>query len=166
MIGGVKILPEATGHEGAVRQLHHAAFPTAAEADLVERLRVDGDTVLELVALADGMIVGHLVLSRMEAPFKALGLGPVAVEASNRRVGIGGLLIREAIDHSAYAGWDAIFVFGDPAYYERFGFSARAAAGFMSPYAGPHLMVLALNNRELPATGGDVAYAPGFAAMG
>lgn len=166
MKGRVEIVLEASSHSAGVRRLHLAAFPTIDEADLVDRLRADGDAELALVALADGVVAGHVVLSRMQAPFKALGLGPIAVDAGKRRAGIGGLLVRGAIARSADAGWDAIFVLGDPAYYERFGFSAKAAADFGSPYAGPYLMVIALGGRELPASSGDIAYAPAFAALG
>jgi len=37
-----------------------------------------------------------------------------------------------------------VFVFGDPAFYERFSFSVAAASAFTSRYQGPHLMALAL----------------------
>ncbi|MGZ8996499.1 MAG: hypothetical protein ACXW3P_08420 [Rhodospirillales bacterium] len=57
-----------------------------------------------------------------------------------------------------------MFVLGDPACYRRFGFRADLAAGFTSPYAGPHLMVLPLQG-ALPTQEGRLDYAPAFAAM-
>ena len=78
----------------------------------------------------------------MKAPFPALALGPVAVQPEYRRTGIASQLIREGIARSEAAGWAGIFVLGDPAFYRRFGFNAGKASGFISPYAGPHLMVL------------------------
>ena len=60
-----------------VRGLHLSAFPTAGEGDLVDELRRAGDAVLSLVAV-DGGVVGHVMFSRMKAPFRALGLAPVA----------------------------------------------------------------------------------------
>jgi putative acetyltransferase len=50
---------------------------------------------------------------------------------------------------------------GDGAFYGRFGFRPELAAGFGTPYAGPHFMALALNG-ELPAKDGPVDYAPAF----
>ena len=59
-------------------------------------------------------------------------------------------------------GWEAVFVLGDPAYYERFGFSVAAAAGFASPYAGPYFMALGLNDGIIAPRTGRLAYARAF----
>lgn len=160
------IAEEGPAHAEGVRALLCAAFPTPAEAGLVERLRRDGDAVVALVALAgDGRVIGHVMLSRMAAPFRALGLGPVAVEAAHRRQGIGAALIVEALARARAGGWQGAFVLGDPAYYRRMGFTAEAAARFDCAYAGPNLMALALGGGSLPAASGRVAYARAFAAL-
>ena len=143
-----------------------SAFPTPAEADLVDQLRLDGDAIISLVAVDGNDVMGHVLFSTMTAPFKALGLAPVSVESGMRRRGIAARLIEEGIRDAKSAGWEAIFVLGDPAYYQRFGFSAKEAELFNSPYAGPYLMVLALNEGGLPASSGRVEYAPAFAALG
>lgn len=152
-------------HRAAIRRLHRAAFPTPAEAELVDRLRADGDAVISFVALVGGAVIGHALLSRMTAPFAALGLAPVAVDARHRRRGVAARLIAAAIGRAREAGWSAVFVLGEPAYYRRFGFSARDAKGFDSPYAGPYLMVLSLMEGGLPVRGGRIDYAPAFAAL-
>jgi len=64
------------------------------------------------------------------------------------------------------AGWGAVFVLGNPAYYGRFGFNAGDASGFTSPYAGLHFMVLALARGGLPMLRGRVEYAAAFAKLG
>jgi putative acetyltransferase len=156
---------ESSDDRAAVRRLHVGAFPTAVEADLVERLRADGDAVISLVAVEDGDVVGHVMLSRMTAPFRALGLAPVAVAAGRRRRGVAARLIEEGVRQARAAGWEAIFVVGEPAYYARFGFSAAVAAPFESPYAGPYLMALPLDERGLPTMSGRVDYAPAFSAI-
>lgn len=148
----------------AIRQVHVAAFPSSAEADLVDRLRRDGDAVISLVAVDDDRVIGHALFSKMRAPFRALGLAPVAVTEEKRRQGVAAALIRNGIRQAEDAGWDAVFVLGDPAYYGRFGFSAEAAAAFDCPFAGPHFMLLILNPKTMPATG-RVDYAPAFAAL-
>ena len=159
------IRPEAPSDRAAIRSLVIAAFGGVAEADLVERLRGDGDLVLSLVAEAEGGILGHALLSRMAAPFRALGLAPVAVRPEAQGAGIGGRLIRTALAQAERDGWRAVFVLGDPAYYGRFGFDAALAAGFASAYSGPHLMARALGG-PLPARAGRIDYAPAFAALG
>jgi putative acetyltransferase len=153
-------------HYAAVRQLLIGAFPTPAEADLVEQLRRDGDAVISLAAFDGERVVGQAMFSVMRAPFKALGLGPVSVVSDKRRLGVAAALVEQGIAR-AYAGqWDAIFVLGSPAYYSRFGFSADAASGVVSPYAGPDLMVLTLGGASLAPRSGRIDYAPAFAALG
>jgi putative acetyltransferase len=153
-------------HYAAVRRLHIDAFPTPAEADLVEQLRRNGDAIVSLVAIDGEHVVGHAMFSAMRAPFKALGLGPVSVVSDRRRLGVAAELIKQGIARAHAKQWDAIFVLGSPAYYSRFGFSAGAASGFVSPYAGPHLMVLALGGASLAPRSGRIDYAPAFAALG
>jgi putative acetyltransferase len=77
---------------------------------------------------------------------------------------VGSSLVREAIRRAREEGWSAIFVLGNPDYYRRFGFEVDAAAGFSSPYAGPHFMMLSLSPRVCP-TAGDLKYPPAFAAL-
>jgi putative acetyltransferase len=153
-------------HYAAVRQLLIEAFPTPAEADLVEQLRRDGDAVISLAAFDGERVVGQAMFSVMRAPFKALGLGPVSVVSDKRRLGVAAELVEQGIARAHAGQWHAIFVLGSPAYYSRFGFSADAASGFVSPYAGPDLMVLALGSTGLVPRSGRIDYAPAFAALG
>jgi putative acetyltransferase len=158
------IRPEQPGDKAAIASVIERAFGRPDEARLVERLRADGDSVVSLVAEADGELVGHVLLSRMSAPFRALGLAPVAVAPERQRSGVGAALIEEALALARSGGWDAIFVLGEPAYYRRFGFRADLAAGFASPYAGPYLMVRPLAG-PLPVAEGRIDYAPAFASL-
>jgi putative acetyltransferase len=148
----------------AVFQVVSSAFAQLAEAQLIEKLREGGDIVVSLVAEEDGQVVGHVLLSRMDAPFRALALAPVSVIPTRQRSGIGSALIERAVQRARNDGWAAIFVLGDPSYYERFGFSAEAATGFSSPYAGRHFMMLRLWP-SLPATTGELRHAPAFGAL-
>lgn len=146
-----------------LRGLLIRAFDGPAEADLVDRLRADGDAVIALVADRGG-VCGHVLLSRMAAPLPALALAPLAVAPECQRQGIGAALVRAALEAAAEGGWRAVFVLGDPAYYGRFGFDPACAAGFDSPYAGPYLMALPLGG-PLPVQGGPIRHAPAFAAI-
>ena len=156
------VRPETPSLSPHIRALLCAAFPTTAEADLVDRLRQDGDVAFALVALEGDALVGHVVLSPMSAPMRALGLGPVAVAPSRHRQGVGRRLIEAALECARADGWEAVFVLGDPAYYERFGFSVAAAAGFASPYAGPYFMALGLNDGIIAPRTGRLDYARAF----
>lgn len=160
------IRPETSSDIAAIRLVVEAAFARPAEAALVDALRAAGDLTLSLVAVDGDDIVGHVALSRMNAPFRALGLGPVAVWPARQRGGIGGELIRDGLARAAAEDWQGVFVLGDPAYYGRFGFDAAMARDFQSPYAGPYLMARSLFADDLPVRSGRVEYAPAFAALG
>ena len=157
----VPIRDEEPADIPAVRKIIEEAFLQAAEAALVDRLRADGEAVISGVAVDAGQVVGHIMFSRMDAPFRALGLAPVAVEPSLQGNGIGSELIRWGLARAKTDNWQGVFVLGDPKFYERFGFSVALASGFESPYGGEHFMALALNG-DLPATSGKVEYAPTF----
>jgi len=158
------IRDEEPGDLPAIRAVVEAAFGQRQEADLVDRLRADGDGVLSLVAVDGGKVVGHVLFSEMTAPFRALALAPVSVVPERQRSGIGSRLIRAGLSRAEEDGWVGVFVLGEPDYYGRFGFDAVRARGFESPYAGPYLMVRALG-RELPVTTGTIGYARAFAAL-
>ena len=166
---GVAVRPARTSDAPAIRAVHAAAFPTAAEADLVEHLHRDGDVVLSLVAADGGAIVGHVMMSRMTAEgdgraLRAVGLAPVAVLRERQREGIGATLVQEAVARMRGEGEQFVFLVGAPAYYRRFGFAPETAAPFASPYAGACFLGLALNGAELPRRG-RADYAPAFAAF-
>jgi len=153
---------EAPADHAAVHALVHAAFGQADEAVLVDRLRETGDSRVSLVAEEeDGVIVGHILLSEMSAPFRALGLAPVSVTPERQGQGLGSRLIEAAIERARAMGYAAIVVLGDQAYYGRFGFEVEAAEGYASPYAGPHLALLRLTDEALPK-GRRLDYAPPF----
>jgi putative acetyltransferase len=165
----VRIRDETSADAEAVRAVLLAAFPTAAEADLVERLRAEGDCEIALVAEESGRIVGHILMSRMRVEgdgraFRALGLAPVAVVPERQRQGIGGRLIERALAIAGERGEELVFLVGEPEYYRRFGFDAAEAAPFASPYAGPYLMARRLADVKLPAAG-RADYAPAFAGL-
>jgi putative acetyltransferase len=151
----------------AIRLVEEHAFGQQAEAGLVDALVGGGDTVLELVAVDEGQVVGHILFSRLAVQnggksFPAVALAPLAVEPSFHGTGIGGALVREAHLRLKEAGETLAIVLGDPAYYGRFGYSHVRAAGFDSEYQGEALQALAWG--EAPE-GGQLVYAPAFSAL-
>jgi putative acetyltransferase len=164
-----EIREERVGDAAAISSVHLAAFPTSSEANLIEQLRSDGDIAVSLIALDDGEIVGHALLSRMSVEadgqeLHGLGLGPVSVVPDRQRTGIGSALIETGIGRAQSTGVQIIFVLGEPAYYGRFGFDAKSAAPFASPYAGPYFQALVLADLPQPLVG-RADYAPAFAGL-
>jgi putative acetyltransferase len=155
---------ESPQDQKAIFNVVSCAFDRLAEAHLIQQLRENGDIVTSLVANEEGQVVGHILLSRMDAPFPSLALAPLSVIPTKQRSGIGSALVERAVCRARDEGWAAIFVLGDPNYYERFGFSIEAAEGFTSPYAGPHFMMLKLCP-SLPTTIGKLGHAPAFGAL-
>lgn len=138
------------------------AFNGAEEAEIVRKLRADGDALVELVAEQNDEIVGYCMFSRMasDGGFFA-ALGPLAVATDHQREGIGQEIVREGIARCREAGVRAMVVLGHPDYYPRFGFSAAATKMFKGPYDRPAFMALDLAPGGL-AEGGVVRYAPAF----
>lgn len=155
----------------ALDALLRRSFESAAEADLVRRLCIDGDMVLTMVARHEDDLVGAAIFSRMTveiggADVPAVALAPLAVAGPWRRQGVGEALVAGGHDALAKAGWVLSFVLGDPAYYGRFGYATDLAQGFDSPYGGGHLMALPLQPAGMPCgVRGIAAHAPAFAAL-
>jgi putative acetyltransferase len=166
----VDVRPEHPGDAAAVARINREAFGGEVEAELVERLRADGETVVSLVADEDGDLVGHILFSRLPIThdgqvLEAVALAPMAVRPGWQRQGLGGRLVREGLAACAERGARAAVVVGHPEYYPRFGFSADAARGIAAPYAGSDaFMALRLDDSSEPLTG-VARYAAAFAAL-
>lgn len=138
----------------AIAEVITAAFGRADEAELVARLREDGDAVFELVAEADGAVVGHIFFSRLWADRPELygALAPLAVTPAFQNQGVGGKLVKSGLEYAREFGCHGLLVLGDPAYYGRFGFSAEAARDVAAPFAGlPAFQALALGENAFGA---------------
>lgn len=144
-----------------------AAFRGDGEAVLVRRLRADADMAVELVAVTNAKIVGHIAFSRLSvsvdgSSVKTLALAPVAAMPGHQNSGVGSALIRAGLDQAASQGFQAVIVLGHPAYYPRFGFSAETASHLAAPFHGPAFMALELQPGALAGQAGQVAYPPAF----
>jgi putative acetyltransferase len=171
MSAPVVIRVEQPGDVPHIRDIVVHAFGQRAEADLVDRLRADGDALISLVAVAEnGELVGHILFSRLPIEgargrvTEAAALAPLAVRPEHQGKGIGHALTRAGIRACTARGLAAIIVVGDPKFYRRFGFSAEAARSLRSPYPGDAFMALELKPGALRAKG-TVRYADAFGAM-
>jgi predicted N-acetyltransferase YhbS len=101
-----------------------------------QRLR-DGRAPAEGLAfsvVAEGRLVGTLRLWHVSAGgIPALMLGPLAVEASSRKFGVGTALMDHALAAATTRGHRAVILLGDAPYYARFGFSPEKMAELSLP---------------------------------
>jgi len=166
----VKIRPEQPSDAPAVRSVHEAAFPTAAEANLVEKLRKNGKAAVSLVAEADGSIVGHILFSPVTfdppIPVVALGLAPMAVLPGHEKHAVGRRLVQNGLAESHSNGACMVVVLGDPAYYGRFGFERASRHGLRNEFGDEEsFMVFMLDSHAHPPPGTMVKYAPEFTGV-
>lgn len=146
----------------AIRNVTIDAFDAAEEAAIIERLRKDGDALIELVEEKDGAIVGHIMFSKMTSDAgRFAALGPLAVASARQSEGIGGDLTRAGIEACRALGIDALVVLGHAKYYPRFGFSHEATKLFQGQYNHSAYMAMDLTPGAL-ARGGIVRYAQAF----
>jgi len=150
----------------AVDAVLRSAFPTDAEARLVRSLREAGDAPIELVAEANGQVVGMVLFSPVtieggDGRLRPLGLAPLAVDALWRGRGVGRSLVRQGVRACEQARAGAVFVLGEPGYYAPLGFETASGHGFSNPYGVDEpFRVHPLKTDLGPA--GQVRYAPAF----
>jgi putative acetyltransferase len=133
-----EVRPERPEDIAGIRAVHVAAFETPAEAGLVDTLRDSDAWVpgLSVVAVEDGRVVAHALLSRVvlvteDGDVPALALGPVAALPEVQRRGYGSAVVRDVV---ARRGDRLVVLLGDPAYYRRFGFRPAAEFGITGAY--------------------------------
>lgn len=119
---------------------HHAPSPEPGgdpgEAVLVGWLRDDAGWIpgLSLVAVEDGLVVGHVVATRASVGGRpVLGLGPLSVRPDRQGSGIGSALMHAVLGAAEARGESLVGLLGEPAYYSRFGFVPAALAGVIGP---------------------------------
>lgn len=136
------------------------------ERDRVAKLAVDllcedsTPPILSLVAKSDGKLVGHVAFSPVwqKDTGDLLGaiLAPLAVSPKVQKQGIGSRLVEEGLRRLEAEGIACAFVYGDPAYYARFGFSGDLAERVLPPCEleypfGWQALVLCKERRAIPA---------------
>lgn len=166
------IRPEQVEDHPAVYWVESAAFPTAQEARLVDRLRSRVDDAISLVAATQAGVVGHILFTpvvihgrNLQTP--AMGLGPMAVLPEFQRQGVGSRLVRAGLRACTDKGILAVFVIGPSEYYRRFGFEPAGPRGFhhADRKYDPYLFVLELQEDALAHKQGRVAYHPEFDSL-
>jgi putative acetyltransferase len=145
--------------------VHRRAFGRDAEARLVRAIRASDRFVpeLSLVAEDDGRVVGHALLSYVDLDGgRVLSLAPMGVLPDFQRRGIGGQLIRAALDRARDRGEDLVVLVGHPQYYPRFGFTRARTLSIEPPRDFPDAAWMAIQLEPGPARSGRVSYPPAF----
>jgi putative acetyltransferase len=164
------VRPERAADVAGVYVVNASAFPTSAEAKLVDALREAARPVVSLVAEEAGAIVGHIFFSPVtvpNAPTRVMGLAPMAVLPARQRAGIGGALVKAGLAACKDLGAGAVVVLGHVDYYPRFGFVPASRYGLRCEYDAPAdaFMALELEPGALAGAGGTVKYHEGFAGL-
>jgi putative acetyltransferase len=136
------IIRAARGRDtAALLAVERAAFGRHEEAGLVRALLGDPSAApcINLVAEADGAIIGHVLLSHATVATGGTGhsatiLAPLAVAPAAQGRGVGQALCREGISAARELGIGLVFVLGHIGYYPRFGFRPAGAIGLEAPY--------------------------------
>ena len=131
------------GEEAQVDALLRAAFGGPEEAELVAKLRKARLIAGEQVMPMGGRIVGYYALSYMVKPKGWLCLAHVAIAPDVQRRGYGKRMIG-MLTEWARITQTPVVVLGEPAFYEKAGFSRNGAAALTSPYPIDHTMVCGL----------------------
>ena len=160
------IREELPADEAAIRELTLRAFighpySDGDEADVINRLRADGDLYLSLVALDGEEIIGQVTYSQARLSNGETGwmvVGPIAVEPSRQGEGIGRGLIERGEAEMKARGAKGITVLGDPRLYARFGF----VQGTPMQLEGELGEFLQVKSYGAPIPAASISYAPAF----
>lgn len=155
------IRAERASDVAAREALLDACFGLNRHTRTCQRLR-DGRAPAEGLALSvvrQGRLVGSVRLWHVSAGGKpALVLGPLAVDASCRGLGIGAALMKHALATAVARGHGAVILLGDAAYYERFGFTPAktGALSLPGPFERERLLGVELHNGALDGASGMI----------
>jgi len=126
-----------------IQRLYLSAFPEG-EREIVSKLAIDllsentTPQTISLVAIIEGAVIGHAAFSPVKIDnnenFQGYILAPIGVNPDYQKRRIGSQLIEHGLQQLSVKGVNVVFVYGDPKYYSRFGFSADAAYQYTTPY--------------------------------
>ena len=95
-------------------------------------------SIKSLVAEVDNQVIGYVSFSpiflKSDSSIVGYILAPLAVSPEHQKKGVGSNLINAGIDMLTRDGAGVLLVYGDPAYYGRFGFREEIGHSFVPPY--------------------------------
>ncbi|KAF1015515.1 MAG: hypothetical protein GAK31_00989 [Stenotrophomonas maltophilia] len=163
------IRPESPADIAGIHALTAAAFANAPHSDhtepfIVDALRARGELQVSLLAVDDGLLLGHVAVSPVVISDGSpgwYGLGPISVGPAWQGQGIGTALMHAALDALRQQFARGCVLLGEPAYYRRFGF--QPTPGLVLPgVPARYFQALCL---QPPLPQGQVRYSPAFEAV-
>lgn len=159
MIEEIQIRESQPSDAASIESLYPDAFPDEELLPLVRELLSAKSICLSLIGIVDRALVGHAIFTACSiggGPENVSLLGPLAVASDLQRQGVGSALVREGFRRLKRSGAVHVYVLGDPAYYQRFGF--RPESDVAPPYPMPEewrgaWQSVSLNGDEPPAEG-------------
>jgi len=95
-------------------------------------------SIKSLVAEVDNQVIGYVSYSpiflKSDSSMSGYILAPLAVSPEHQKQGVGSNLINAGIEMLTKDGVGVLLVYGDPAYYGRFGFKEEIGHSFVPPY--------------------------------
>jgi putative acetyltransferase len=176
-VEGLALRPEEPADHPAIARVVEAAFGSPTEARLVEDIRASPEFVpeLALVAVLDGEVVGHTMVSGATLHtddgrrHPIVMLSPLAVAPEQQGQGIGSALVREVVDRADRRGEPFVVLEGSPDYYGRLGFEPASLHGMVLPLPSwaraEAAQVVRLTNDD-PDLTGRVVYPAAFDGLG
>jgi predicted N-acetyltransferase YhbS len=165
------IRSERASDAAAREALLDAGFGANRHARTCQRLREERAPAegLAFSAQRRGRLVGTVRLWHVSAGgVPALVLGPLAVDPSCRKLGIGAALINHALAAARARGHGAVILLGDAPYYGRFGFSdlKTGELSLPGPFERDRLLAIELRDGALDGAWGMVMPAGMAASQG
>ena len=118
-----------------VLALYPKTFPKEELRPVVSALLEEEAGVLSLAAFDEDALVAHVLFTicwTKGSDRTGALLAPLGVTPSHQRQGLGYSLVRAGLEQLEKKGVKQVFVLGDPAYYQRFGFSPEKQV--LAPY--------------------------------
>lgn len=153
-----------------IRAVNERAFGQPTEADIVDELRRAYAERLSLVAEDDGVVVGHILVTRVIVEgtgrrVVGMGLAPMAVIPERQRQGIASTLVEGGLEVLRGRQCPFVIVLGHPDFYPRFGFERAFAQGLACQWEDvpdEAFMVLILDRDTMEGVYGVAQYRDEF----
>lgn len=156
-----------------IHALNELAFGQPQEANIIDKLRINCDNLLSLVAIENEKVVGHILFSPVtiegqHGVIRGMGLAPMAVLPEMQHKGIGTQLVKSEIENLRKMQCPFIIILGHPEYYPRFGFERASLYGIKCQWEGipdDAFMILWLDKSKMNRVSGLAKYRDEFNAV-
>jgi len=166
----MEIRKESKADLAAITSVNNQAFESPVEGRIVERIRSACEEIISLVAVEEGVVVGHIFFSPATISvngedIQGMGLAPMAVLPEYQNHGIGSRLVIEGLKAVKERNYPFVIVLGHKDFYPRFGFEPASGHGLKPQWQGipdEAFMVMVLDKPLMEHVSGVVYYRSEF----